>query len=198
MKGRRWPVGCALSQRSPRRYAKISLRPIGSRLGPHAKDYATAPYAQTTNDQIAAFDSIYREIDRFAGVERRSKWVRLHYFSEAYGAAPYLKSAGVEALFLTDKEAVAYHLEENARLDLRDKGQIAHAGLSLMRSHFRVENFVGPEWSWPKVQAALEAPIQRHGYLSLFTHEYELDRKEVRTRTCECLAWLSARSLLSI
>ena len=168
------------------------------RLGPHAKDYGTAPYAQTPEEQIAAFCSIFREIDRFAGVERRSKWVRLHYFSEAYEAAPYLKSAGVQALLLTDKEVAAYRLEETARLELRDKGTIAHLGLDLARSHLRVEDLIGPEWTWPKVQAALEAPLQRYGYLSLFTHECELDRQEVRTRMRECLAWVSARFLLSI
>ena len=167
------------------------------RLGPHAKDHATPPYAQTPEDQIAVFASIFGEIDRFAGVERRSKWVRLHYFSETYAAAQHLKDAGVEVLLLTDKEVGAYHLEEAARLELRDQGRIGHAGLELARSHLRVETLIGPDWPWPKVQAALEAPLQRHGYLSLFTHECELDRPEVQTRMRECLAWLSSQSLVS-
>jgi hypothetical protein len=168
------------------------------RFGPHAKDYGTAPYAQSPEDQVAAFSAIFDAIDRIAGPDQRSKWVRLHYFSEAYEAAPYLRRAGVEALLLTDKEAAAYRLDEPKRNALRETGRIAHAGIELVRSHLRVENLIGEEWPWPKVQAALAAPLQRYGYLSLFTHEYELDRPEVRAQMRECLAWLSARSLLSI
>jgi hypothetical protein len=187
----------ALSEVSDRLRADFD-RTRWIRLGPHARDYATAPYAQTPENQIAAFSDIYREIDRFAGRERRAKWVRLHYFSEAYEAAPFLKSAGVEALLLTDKDAAAYRLGEAKRVELREKGRVAHAGIELVRSHLRVENLVGPEWPWPKVEAALEAPLRAYAYLSLFTHEYELDRKEVRERMRECSAWLAARSLLPI
>jgi hypothetical protein len=168
------------------------------RLGPHGKDYATAPYAQAPEDQIATFEAIYREIDRFAGAQSNAKWVRLHYFSEAYEAAPSLAHQGVEALLLTDKDAAAYRLPEPLRAELREKGRIPHAGIELVRSHARVENLVGPSWPWPSVQAALDAPIAKYGYLSLFTHEYELDREEVRERTKACLAYLRSRSLLSI
>jgi hypothetical protein len=168
------------------------------RLGPHGRDYATAPYAQSPEEQVETFSAIYREIDRFAGRSRRAKWVRLHYFSEAYEAAPYLSNAGVGALLLTDKEAAAYRLEEPKKSELREKGRISHAGIELIRSHLRVENLVGPGWTWPTVQSAIEAPLTRYGYLSLFTHEYELDRDEVKDRMRECLAFLGSRSLLSV
>lgn len=167
------------------------------RFGPHALDGATAPYKQTTEQQLTTFASIYRQIDRFAGRARRSRWVRLHYFSEAYGAGPFLQQAGVEALLLTDKDAVAYHLPEPLKAELGRSGRIAHASLQLARSHARVENLVGEGITPERLQAALDEPLRRHGYLSLFSHEYELERPEVRARTSECLAHLSARGVPS-
>jgi hypothetical protein len=166
------------------------------RFGPHAREGALAPYQQSPEEQVATFASIYAQIDRFAGPGRRSAWVRLHYFSEAYAAGPFLRQAGVEALLLTDKDACAYHLPEPLKAELKREGRIAHAELQLARSHHRVENLLAA--ADPDVlQAALDGPLRDHGYLSLFTHEYELDRPEVRARTEECLAYLASRAIPS-
>lgn len=167
------------------------------RFGPHAREPSLAPYQQSQPEQVATFASIYAQIDRFAGPEKRSRWVRLHYFSEAYGAADFLRQAGVESLLLTDKDAVAYQLPEPQRAQLGVEGRIHHAGLQLARSHGRVENLVGEQMSPERWRAALDQPLRRHGYLSLFTHEYELDREEVRARTRDCLEHLHRQGIAS-
>jgi hypothetical protein len=178
------------------RLREVLARTDWIRFGPHALDYGTAPYAQDPASQSATIEGIYREVDRFAGAERHARWVRLHYFSEAYESAPALIAAGVEGLLLTDKEAAAYRLSEDNRSLLRERGEVAHAGLSLYRSHLRVENIL--DLDRRALAETLDAPIQRYGYLSLFTHEYELDRADVRSRMMLCLEILAERAVPSI
>jgi len=157
------------------------------RFGPHARDFGTPPHTQTPEDQRVTFATIYREIDRIAGAGRRSRWVRLHYFSEPYEAAPFLTQAGVEALLLTDKDKVAYRLPEPEKAQLREKGAIDYAGIALRRSHVRVENLLSGN-----TEPLLDTLLKKHGYLALFTHEYELSRPEVRERMRDCIAHLAA------
>ena len=83
--------------------------------GPHGLDNSTPPHLQQPDDQIEVFESIYEELQRFAGCNAMSKWIRLHQFSESYELAEYFKSKGVEALLSTDKDAVSYRLPENER-----------------------------------------------------------------------------------
>ena len=96
---------------SSRVCARVNALP-GIRFGPHALDYATAPYAQSLEEQRRTFDELYRAIAHFVGPRQASRWVRLHYFSECFELAPFWRDKGVEALLLTDKEAIAYRLPE--------------------------------------------------------------------------------------
>lgn len=154
------------------------------RLGPHGLDYALPPYAQSSVEQARIFDAIYGEIDRFAGKGERSKWVRLHHFSESYELAQYFRPKGVSALLSTDKEAVSYRMPGYARERLRDEGAVSYEGMTFVRTHFRVEALVGERTSSPhEVQRTLASCLTRRGYAVVMTHEYELARPEVRAMT---------------
>ncbi|MFO0749878.1 MAG: hypothetical protein U1F43_30035 [Myxococcota bacterium] len=157
------------------------------RFGPHALDAATPPYTQRVADQEAVFGATFAEIDRFAGRARRSAAVRLHYFSEAYEAAPHLLAEGVRTLFLTDRDAVSYRLPSEARARLAETGRVEHAGLELLRSHARVEDLD------PAIEVRADDALARHGYFALFTHERELARPEVRAHLFRTLEHLARR-----
>lgn len=160
-------------------------------LGPHALDDATPPYAQTLPQQLATMERIYREIDRIAGPDQYSRWVRLHHFSETYELASLFREHGVQALLTTDKAAVCYRLPEEARLTLAGRGSVEYQGLRFIRSDIRIEavaaQFLGG-LSWKdalRLAPALRPPV-------VFTHEYALSNPEIREATRTVLGFLSA------
>ncbi|MGH9336347.1 MAG: hypothetical protein ACRD21_21635, partial [Vicinamibacteria bacterium] len=167
------------------------------RFGPHALDYETPPYKQSPREQWAVFDKIYGEIDRFAGPRKRSRFVRLHYFSEAYELSSHFRRKGVDTLLLTDKDAASYRLPEKARRRLLKDGQLRYRNLNLLRSHFRMERLVS-EPSRESVNARIDSVVTDHGYLCLFTHEVELSKHDVRKQTHECLRYASSRNIRSM
>ncbi|PJE64581.1 MAG: hypothetical protein COU90_01955 [Candidatus Ryanbacteria bacterium CG10_big_fil_rev_8_21_14_0_10_43_42] len=150
------------------------------RFGPHALDYETAPYAQTPEEQIGVFDAIYKEIDRFAGAEARSLWVRLHYFSESFELADYFHENGVTALFTTDKDAMSHRMPEEVKVSLRATGMAEYKGMQFIRTHFRAENFANENADEKVIKKDLSEVLKKHGFVTMLTHEYELVRPEVR------------------
>lgn len=168
------------------------------RFGPHALDYETPPYAQTLPEQRHTFDQIYSNIERFAGPASTSRWLRLHFFSETYELAPYLRQRKVEALFLTDKPAVAYRLPAAERKHLADHHQLQYQDLTLLRSHFRLETLAAQNISSDELSRQLDLTITERGYLALFTHEVDLRGREVRHLMTTSLTHLSRRNLESM
>jgi len=168
-------------------------------LGPHALDYNTPPYAQSPAEQTKVFDATYAEIERFAGSEGRSKWVRLHYFSESYELAEYFRTKGVTALLSTDKEAISYRMPASARKRLRDEGAVNHEGMTFVRTQFRVETLVRERMPAPdEVWTILESLLTRLGYTVMMTHEYELVRPEVRATAMSILRHFKNRGVCSL
>jgi len=169
------------------------------RFGPHALDYETPPHAQSAAELQQTFDAIYAEIERFAGPGKNSRWVRLHYFSEPLESSDYLSQRGVESLLLTDKPAVSYRLPEEDRSRLSRKGIVRHGRIDLRRSHFRMENLAAEAASGPRdMTPTFDGILTASGYLSLFTHEVDLAREEVRKKTLECLDYASTRRIASL
>lgn len=168
------------------------------RLGPHARDYERAPYQQTAEENRETFRETFEQIDRLAGPEFRSRQVRLHYFSEAYDSADDLLEAGVEGLFLTDKDAVSYHLPPELTRELAGRGEIEYRGLRLIRSHTRLETLVETHPEPPACRAELDRFIEAHGHLVLFTHEIDLARPEVLELARTCFDHLLERQIISI
>ena len=168
------------------------------RLGPHALDYDTPPYAQTPPERQRAFDAIYAQLDRFAAGGGRSKWLRLHFFSEAYENGPYFRTRDVEALLTTDKPVVSYRLADPERRRLEERGRIDYGGITLIRSHFRMEGLADAGLEAEAVARALDAILDRYGVAVLLTHESLLDRPEVRQMTVTALRHLTARNAVSV
>lgn len=168
------------------------------RLAPHGLDVDTPPYLQSPARQRETFDAVYREIERFAGDHRTSRWLRLHCFSESVELAEYFRKRGVDALFTTDKDAVAYRLPKEAQERLQAEGTVEYEGLRLIRSDLRVEGLVqegvGPE----RLGAVLDALLSRKRWVVLLTHEYELARPEVRAMTIAILRHLATRGVRSV
>jgi hypothetical protein len=150
------------------------------RWGPHARDYATAPHAQPAEEARADFAALLAGIGRIAPPARRSDWVRLHYFSELYELADLWSAHGITALMTTDRPAVAWRLPAAARAELAASGQTRHAGCGFVASHLRVEFFAAEAADPARFCARMDAALDRHGFVSVFTHEAELDDPRIR------------------
>ncbi|HEY6565824.1 MAG TPA: hypothetical protein VIY86_15175, partial [Pirellulaceae bacterium] len=157
-------------------------------------DDETPPYAQIPAEQRSFCDLIYSEIARFAGPDRTSRWVRLHYFSEAYELASYFQSRGVEALLTTDKPSVSYRLPPSETERLRTDGTVEFAGIRFIRSRLRVENLVGAPLDDQQLADVLERSCPSSSPAVIFTHECDLARREVRDMAVRVLTWLERRS----
>lgn len=161
------------------------------RLGPHALEYDTPPHKQTPAEQIETFDQTYCEIVRFAGPGKTTGFLRLHFFSEAFELASYFLEKGTHTLLLTDKPAVAYRLDEGRRRQLSQEGWLRHQGLHLLQSHFRMENFARENVDEGSVRRFIADTVAHRGYVSLFTHEIDMNRRQVLAKTEASLASVS-------
>lgn len=157
------------------------------RWGPHGLDYETPPYVQDIGNLDVTVGNIYRELDRLTGAGGRSRWVRLHYFSECADATGLFGEHGIEALFLTDKDALCYHLPDSCRETLSRDGCIRHNDMLFIRSHFRLENLARDGITGKELRNFMTKILERHNFLVFFTHEVDLRDIKVRDTMIECL-----------
>jgi hypothetical protein len=162
------------------------------RLGPHALDPETPPYQQGVQEQRETIRQIYDQIERLVRPHQYSRWVRLHWFSESYELAADFAKHGVEALLTTDKPAVSYRLDARNRSILRQTGSIQYAGIRLIRSHLRVEDFLAKRSHRQPLDQMLSYFRPNVGCFVVFTHEYELIRPEIQSTLREILSLLAA------
>ncbi len=160
---------------------KEEIKSLGGwlKFAPHALDFETAPYDQKPEDQIGVFDKIYSEITRSAGQDSYARSVRLHYYSESYELASYFKEKGVQALFATDRPSGAHRLPQDSKDDLLKKGFTRFENLYFIRTHFRIEFFEQKKESFLSIKKMFEETLGTHKHIVLYTHEYELARKEI-------------------
>jgi hypothetical protein len=158
------------------------------RLGPHGLDDQHPPYQQSPSEQRRVFGTIYREIERFAGPHKRSRWVRLHCFSEAFALADFWRAHGVTTLLTTDGPAIVYGLPAALRWQIARHGTASHLGLEARRSHERAERLVCHGLAGNAIEQRLDEHLTRHGCLVLFTHEIELRDPRVRAMCRRCVA----------
>ena len=167
-------------------------------FGPHALDFNNAPHQQTKDQQIATFDSIYKEIDRFAGDKRYAKWIRLHFYSESYELVDYFKLKGVEALFSTDRPVYSHRMPDDIKKDLRIIGSATYKEANFIRTQFRVEFFVDENLEKKDLETLFEKTASQFGYIIIYTHEYEFNRPEICEMTRTAFAALDKLSIKSI
>lgn len=168
------------------------------RLGPHALEFDTPPYAQTVEAQQAFCELTYEQILRFAGENCASRWVRLHYFSECYELATYFRSRQVEALLTTDKPAVSYRLPALQTEQLRQHGHTEFSGIRFVRTHVRIENLVERSLDDRQLASELERLCTGSACAVILVHEYELARPAVREMTFRVFAWIQRKQLIPI
>ena len=153
------------------------------RLGPHALDMETPPYAQAAADLDRTLERSFAIIEQLVGGDRTSRWVRLHHFSECYEAAPLLRAHGVDTLLTTDKPAIAYRLPPASRAVLAANGRVQHEGLGFVRSHLRVERFSERNVERQELERVVSDCVTAHGFVTIFSHEICF----ADPRTCETL-----------
>ncbi len=177
----------ALADGRVRRLADVSDRAVevlagaaAFRWGPHARCYATAPHAQAVDDATRTFAELNADIARIASSDRRADWVRLHYFSEVFELAPLWRAAGITALMTTDRPAICYRLPATARASLVATGRAEHNGIGFVTSHLRLEFFAGDAADPARFAARLDSAFDRHGFVTVFTHEADLVDPRIR------------------
>jgi len=180
------------------KHKKIFLKNKWLRFGPHALDTETAPYTQSPADQIQVFDSIYKEIERFSGSSSKSELIRLHYFSEAYELSNYFQTKNVHSLFTTDKPAISHRMNEKVKFELNKFGHTVFNEICFVRSHFRIETLVEQNLSHDEIINLLENYLSTFGFVTFFSHEYELIRPEVREVLDFVLKYLHEHNIKSI
>lgn len=167
------------------------------RFGPHSLDFDTAPYAQDLHEQIKVYDKIYKEVNRFAGKNNLSRWIRLHYFSESYELADYFNKKGIEAIFTTDKERITTRMSSEINQSLKSTGFAEYDGLKLIRSDLRIENLANDNIKDNKLDELILEKIGKQNHLCFFTHEYEIERSDVRMMTKKMIRNFYSKGIFS-
>ncbi|MCB9819645.1 hypothetical protein H6789_03000 [Candidatus Nomurabacteria bacterium] len=158
------------------------IKEVGSwlRFAPHADSYMVPPFEQTSDEQKVVFDKIYNEIDRFAGKSLCGKWVRLHYYSEMYEMANYFQQKGVTALFSTDRPVGSHRMPKEVANQLLQFGFAQFEKMNFIRTQFRVEEMTNSRTTDEKMTALFTEGLEKYGYITFYSHEYEFARSEVR------------------
>ena len=180
------------------KHEKIFVKNQWLRFGPHALDAETAPYSQSPDKQIQIFDSIYKEIERFTGSSSKSRLVRLHFFSESFELSNYFCTKNVHSLFTTDKPAISHRMNEKVKFELNKFGHTMFNEICFVRSHFRIETLVEQNLSHDEIINLLEHYLSTFGFVTFFSHEYELIRPEVREVLDFVLKYLHEHNIKSI
>lgn len=165
------------------------------KLGPHALDRDTPPHSQSIDQQALFLEQTYQQILRFAGADCVSPWVRLHYFSECFEQTDLLRQFGTRGLFTTDKPAISYRLPAPELEQLRTRGRTNYYGLEFIRSHVRIENLAGRILTDRALGAELDVAVGNAECVVIFTHEYELERPEVRDMAKRVFRWIGQNNL---
>ena len=90
---------------------------------------------------IGQLQGLFAEIARLSTPRQRARWLRLHYFSECFELASLWHGHGVDALLTTDKPALSHRMDAAAIAALQDRGHVDFGGMTMIRSHLRIETF---------------------------------------------------------
>jgi hypothetical protein len=180
------------------KYKEIFINNPWLHLGPHALNYESAPYAQTPDQQMQTFDSIYREIERFTGNPSKCDFLRLHFFSESYELSNYFQTKKVHSLFTTDKPAITHRLNDIVKSDLDFHGYAKFNEIRFIRSHFRVETLIDKNFSNREISNLLKYHLLTHGFVTFLTHECELVSPEIQKVTEFILSYFKEHKIMSI
>jgi hypothetical protein len=180
------------------KFKQILINNYWLHFGPHALDYESAPYAQTLDKQIQAFDLTYNEIERFSGNVSKCEFVRLHFFSESFELSDYFQEKKTHSLFTTDKLVIAHRLNDDIKSKLRIHGYANFNNIRFIRSHFRIENLIEQNLTYEEISDLLAYNLSNHGFVTFFTHEREIIRPEIQKTIEFILNYLKKHKITSI
>jgi hypothetical protein len=167
-------------------------------FAPHAQNYQIPPFEQSCSEQVRVFDDIYREIDRFAGNDMRAMWARLHHYSESFELGGFFLERGVEALFSTDRPIGSHRMPPNVSRELIENGVSSYEGTNFIRTQFRLENLTNSRVNNFELAKLFEAALNKYGFITIYSHEYEFSRSEVRNMFKNVLKTLDSMSVQNI
>ena len=148
-------------------------------FGAHAFNHQSPPHQISINLQKKHINKIYKEIIRFTGTKYLAKSVRLHEYSECFEIKDTLKKYKIDSLFTTDRKIGSYRLNKKKNRELINKGITKFKGQNFIRTDLRVENMVS---NTKKINSILIDKIfKKKNFLILYTHEYELQKKNRRS-----------------
>lgn len=156
-------------------------------FGFHAFD-ETSDYTNALPEKAAQEYRIFvEEITRITGVTEIDGLIRLHGFSGNREICRSLKKLGVKGLLTADDERNSYYLSPDMVKRVNCDGHYWEEteGIHFYRSLTRLENSEEPV-------AEIERALER-GYelLAVFTHEWQMDREDIREKLQECCKWIS-------
>ena len=136
-------------------------------------------------DFLYYFNQFYEQIRRITGQEEVVDALRIHGFWGNEQICRNLRKNGVTTLFAADDDRKSYYLTQEAEEILRDNGVYydIKQDLKFVRSVTRLERSVD-------IMAEVENK-QKAGWntISIFTHEWQMDREDVRKKFELCCQW---------
>ncbi len=165
-------------------------------FGPHALDFKSPPHKFKINDQKKHIKKIYDQIYRFAGQDNLAKKVRLHEYSESFELQNLFKKYKVNTLFSTDKNIGSHRLPKKYRDDLVFTGKTKYKNIYFRRTDFRIENL---DTDIKKNYIKFSNIFKKRKFVTIYSHEYELKRKNIKKKLNDNISLLSKKfELISV
>lgn len=165
-------------------------------FGPHALDYETAPYNQTPSEQESVYKKIIKEIDRFAGKNNFTEYIRLHYYTESFELSDFFHENGINGLFTTDREALSHRMGEKEKKDLIQKGFTSYKNLLFIRTQFRLEFYTQKNKS--EIKKEISDNLKKYNFIVFYTHENEMSNEKIRSSLENFLEILNSKLIPSV
>tara|TARA_B100000767_G_C19697275_1_gene506776 strand:+ start:354 stop:1103 length:750 start_codon:yes stop_codon:yes gene_type:complete len=163
-------------------------------FGPHALDTMSPPHKFSIMTQKQHLSKIYNEILRFSGAKYLTKKVRLHEYSESFELKKFFEKYKVLSLFSTDKDVGAHRLPKKNKEELLKFGITEFRKFQFIRTDFRIENFT--KNNKILIQNKTHEIFNKRKFLTIYSHEYELEKKICRKNLFETINFLSKNYII--
>lgn len=147
------------------------------------KDYAGVGMEETIYD----YRCMMEQLQRITGMTEWAKVITMHKFAGSIEACRALHKMGIEGLVAADDSRMSYYLKAEAEEKLKQYGMVydEKEDIRFYRALSRLENnpdIIG------EINRAMEMDWE---YIAVFTHEWQMDRADIRKRMYECCEWMS-------
>lgn len=131
------------------------------------------------------FDYFQKQIQRITGQEEQLDTLRIHGFQGNKEICKELRNKGVKTLLSSDDERNSYYLDEKSmkRLNEMETWYDDYLDIRFVKSCIRLE----------KNESICKELDKKLAYgnelISVFTHEWQMDKEEIRNRIEVCCKW---------